>query len=323
MAIRFGLFLCALLLAPIDAADAQSWPARPIKIIVPTGPGAATDVMARLMADSITRGLGQPVVVENQGGASGLVAHQSAARAAPDGYTFLFTNTSGLATNPVTFKSIPYDPAKDFAPVAMVVDFGPQMVSVNVELPVTTVAGLIDHAQANPGKLSYAVDITAGAAPFAARLLNKRANLGMVEVPYRSAAQMVQDVASGTVPVLISSMAASNAMVQAGKIRRLALSSSNRFPPLPDLPTIVETVPGVTMDGWFVLVAPAGVPAEIVGRMNKEIGEFLKGDEIRARLAGFGLATSGAGTPRSTGEFISREQEKWRALAQELDIQPQ
>jgi tripartite-type tricarboxylate transporter receptor subunit TctC len=145
----------------------------------------------------------------------------------------------------------------------------------------------------------------------------------MVEVPYRSAAQMANDVASGVIPVLISSMAASNAMVQAGKIRRIALSSSNRFPPLPDLPTISETVPGVTMDGWFVLVAPTGVPADIVARMNKEVGEFLKGNEIRARLAGFGLATSGAGTPQSTGAFIAAEQEKWRALAQELGIQPQ
>jgi tripartite-type tricarboxylate transporter receptor subunit TctC len=279
--------------------------------------------MARLMADAITRGLGQPVVVENNASASGLGAHQTAARAAPDGYTFLFTNTSGLATNLVTFKSIPYDPVKDFTPVAMVVDFGPQMLSVNVDLSVKTVAELIDYAKANPGKLSYAVDVTAGAAPFAARLLNKRANLGMVEVPYRSAAQMVQDVASGTIPVLISSMAASNAMVQAGKIRRLALSSTNRFPPLPDLPTIGETVPGVTMDGWFVVVAPAGVPADIVARVNKEVGEFLKGEDIRNRLAGFGLATSGAGTPQSTGVFIAREQEKWRALAQELDIQPQ
>ena len=118
-------------------------------------------------------------------------------------------------------------------------------------------------------------------------------------------------------------MAAANSMVQAGKIRRVALSSSNRFAPLPDLPTLNETVPGVTMDGWFVLVAPAGVAAGIVARMNKEVGEFLKGDEIRTRLAGFGLATSGAGTPQSTAEFIAREQEKWRALAQELDIQPQ
>ncbi|MCX7311938.1 MAG: tripartite tricarboxylate transporter substrate-binding protein [Alphaproteobacteria bacterium] len=321
--IRFWFLLCALLLGPIGAVYAQSWPARPIKIIVPTGPGAATDVMARLMADSVTRGLGQPVVVENQGGASGLVAHQSAARAAPDGYTFIFTNTSGLATNLVTFKSIPYDPVRDFTPVAMVVDFGPQMLSVNVDLPVKSVSELIDYAKANPGKLSYAVDVTAGAAPFAARLFNKRANLGMVEVPYRSAAQMAGDVATGTVPVLISSMAASNAMVQAGKLRRIALTSTNRFPPLPDLPTIVETVPGVTMDGWFVLVAPAGVPSDIVGRMNQGVGDFLKGPDIQSRLAGFGLATSGAGTPQSTAAFITREQERWRALARELDIQPQ
>jgi len=319
--------LCAAMLAAAGGAQAQgqtqSWPNRPIKIIVPTGPGAATDVMARLMAESVTRGLGQPVVVENLPGASGLVAHQTAARASADGYTFLFTNTSGLATNPVTFKSIPYDPARDFAPVAMVVDFGPQILSVNVELPVKTVPELIAYAKAHPGKLSYAVDVTAGAAPICARLFNKRGELGMVEVPYRSAAQMVQDVASGTIPVLISSMAASNAMVQAGKIRRLAISSTKRFPPLPDLPTINETVPGVTMDGWFVLVAPIGVPAEAVQRMNREVGEFLKGDQIAQRLAGFGLATSGAGSPQSTGEFISREQEKWRALALELKIEPQ
>jgi tripartite-type tricarboxylate transporter receptor subunit TctC len=262
-------------------------------------------------------------VVENLPGASGLVAHQTAARAAADGYTFLFTNTSGLATNPVTFKSIPYDPARDFAPVAMVVDFGPQMLSVNIDLPVKTVPELIAYAKAHPGKLSYAVDVTAGAAPIAARLFNKRGELGMVEVPYRSAAQMVQDVASGTIPVLISSMAAANAMVQTGKIRRLALSSTKRFPPLPDLPTINETVPGVTMDGWFVLMAPAGVPADVVQRMNREVGEFLKGEQIAQRLAGFGLATSGAGSPQSTGEFISREQEKWRALALELKIEPQ
>ena len=306
------------------AAYAQSWPSsRPIKLIVPTGPGAATDVMARLMADNVTRGLGQAVVVENLPGASGLIAHQAAARSAPDGYTFLFSNTSGLATNPVTFKSIPYDPARDFAPVAMVVDFGPQMLSVNTALPVKSVPDLITYAKANPTKLSYAVDVTAGAAPIAARLFNKRAALGMIEVPYRSAAQMTQDVASGTVPVLISSMAAANAMVQAGKIRRLALSSSQRFPALPDLPTLSETVPGVTMDGWFVLVAPTGTPADIVQRMNREVAEFLKGDAIRERLAGFGLASSGAGTPQSTGEFIAREQAKWRALALELNIEPQ
>jgi tripartite-type tricarboxylate transporter receptor subunit TctC len=316
------LLLCAVALGATGAL-AQTWPSRPVKLIVPTGPGAATDVMARLMADSVSRGLGQQIVVENVPGASGILAHQTAARAAPDGYTFMFTNTSGLATNPVTFKTLPYDPARDFAPVAMVVDFGPQMLSVNVDLPVKTVSDLIAHAKAHPGQLSYAVDVTAGAAPIAARLLNKRADLGMVEVPYRSAAQMTTDVASGRIPVLISSMAAANAMVQAGKIRRIALSSTKRFPPLPDLPTLNETVPGVTMDGWFVVVAPVGTPAEPIKRLNQEIAEFLKGADIAERLAKFGLATSGAGTPESTAEFIRREQDKWRGLASELNIEPQ
>ena len=320
---RTALLLFTATVGSLAQATAQPYPARPVTLVVPYAAGGSADTLPRIVAERMRETLGKPIVIENVTGAAGSIGVGRVARAAPDGYTFLFTNTSGLATNLVTFKSIPYDPMKDFTPVAMVVDFGPQMLSVNVDVPVTTVAGLIDYAKANPGKLSYAVDVTAGAAPFAARLLNKRANLGMVEVPYRSAAQMANDVANGIIPVLISSMAASNAMVQAGKIRRIALSSSNRFPPLPDLPTISETVPGVTMDGWFVLVAPAGVPADIVARMNKEVGEFLKGDEIRTRLAGFGLATSGAGTPQSTGAFIAAEQERWRALAQELEIQPQ
>jgi len=175
---------------------------------------------------------------------------------------------------------------------------------------VKTTAELIAYAKANLGKLSYAVDVTAGAAPVAARLFNKRAGLGMVEVPYRSAAQMAQDVASGMIPMLISSMAATNAVVQAGKVRRLALSSTKRFTALPDLPTLNETVPGVIMDGWFVVMAPAGMPREAVLRMNREVGEFLKGADINERLARFGLATSGAGTPETTTDCIRAEQAK-------------
>src|SRR5215207_6828905 len=153
------LAVCCLSLALASAAAAQSWPNRPIRLIVPTGPGAATDIMARLLADGITRKVGQPVIVENMPGASGIVAHQAAARAEPDGHTLLFTNTSGMATNLISFKQLPYDPARDFTPVAF--------------------------------------DTTAGAAPFAAKLLNRRADLDLIEVPYRSSAQMVQDVASG------------------------------------------------------------------------------------------------------------------------------
>jgi len=182
---------------------------------------------------------------------------------------------------------------------------------------------LIAYATAHPGKLTYGVDVTAGASPVAARLLNKRANLGMIEVPYRSAAQMTQDAASGTVPVLIASLAVTRAMVEAGKLRYLAISSSKRFPILPDIPTMNETVPGVQMDGWFVLMAPAGTPPDIVQRMNREMGIVLDRKDIQDRIIAFGLATTGAGTPESTAEFIAREQEKWRTLAQELNIEKQ
>jgi tripartite-type tricarboxylate transporter receptor subunit TctC len=323
-----AILLCALALAgicgaPFGRANAQPWPARPIKLIVPTGAGAATDIMARLLGEGISRGLGQPVVVENMAGASGIVAHQAAARAAPDGHTLLFTNTSGVAINPVTFKQLPYDPARDFTPVAMVVSFAPQMVSVNSDLPVRTLPELISYARANRGKLSVGADATAGAAIFTARLLNKRADLGLAEVPYRAAAQMGQDTASGVNPVMVSSIAVANPFVQAGKVRRIAVSSSRRFPGLDDVPTMAETVPGVVVNGWFGVLAPAGTPADIVNRVNQEVGEFLKGREIRERLLTFGLATDGAGTPESTKEYIRAEQERWRQLAAELAIQPQ
>ena len=315
--------LCCGLLALAVQAQSQSWPSRPIKLVVPTGPGAATDVMARLLGDGVSRGLGQTVVVENQPGASGILAHQAVARAAPDGYTFLFTNTSGMIFNTISFKQLPYDPLRDFTPVASVCSQGPQMVSVNVNVPARSVPELISYAKANQGKLSIAFDVTAGAAGVATRLFNKRADLGLIEVPYRSAAQMAQDAASGVNPVLMSSIAAANAVVQAGKVRPLAVTSATRFQGLPDLPALNETLPGVVVDGWFGVVAPSGTPPDIVARVNREIGEFLKSPDIQQRLISFGLATNGAGTPQSTAGLIREMQTHWRALARELDIQPQ
>jgi tripartite-type tricarboxylate transporter receptor subunit TctC len=304
-------------------ASAQTWPSRPIKLIVPTGPGAATDVMARLLADGVSRSLGQSLVVENIPGASGIVAHQAVARAAPDGYTILLTNTSGMAINLISFKQLPYDPTRDFTAVAIVCSQGPQMLSVNAELPVQTLPELIAYAKASRGKLSMAFDTTAGAAAFAAKLFNRRADLGLVEVPYRSAAQMTLDVASGLNQVMMSSVAAAQSVVDAGKVRRIAITSTTRFRGLPDLPAVSETLPGVVMDGFFAVVAPAGTPPDIVARLNREIGEYLKGSEIQQRLISFGLATEGAGTPDSTAQFIREEQRRWRAVAKELNIQPQ
>jgi tripartite-type tricarboxylate transporter receptor subunit TctC len=321
--VLFRALLCCAFVVLAASGSAQTWPSRPIKLIVPTGPGAATDLMARLVADGVSRTLGQSIVVENMPGASGILAHQAAARAQGDGYTLLFTNTSGMAINLISFKQLPYDPTRDFTAVALVCSLGPQMLSVNAGLPVSTVGELIAYAKSNPGKLSIAFDNTAGAAAFAAKLFNRRADLGLIEVPYRSAAQMTQDVASGVNQVMMSSIAAANAVVQAGKVRRLAVTSGKRFPGLPDLPSLRETVPGIVMDGFFAIVAPAGTPAEAVARLNREIGQYLKGSDIQQRLLSLGLATEGAGTPETAAQTIRREQEAWRALGKELGVEPQ
>ena len=312
-----------LLIAGAGAGVAQTWPERPVKLIVPTGPGAATDVMARLLAEDVGRRIGQAVVVENRAGASGIPAHQAAASAEPDGYTFLFTNTSGLAGNLVSFKKLPYDPTSDFAAVAMVTNLGPQMVSVNASVPARNLAELMAYARANPDKLSYAADATAGGAVFVGRLLNKRAGLGMAEVAYRSAAQMVQDVATGVVPVLVSSIAVAAPFRQTGHLRAIAVMSSTRFPSMPDVQAVNETLPGVQVDGWFVVVAPKATPDAIVLKMNGAIGEFLALPDIQRRLLDIGLATGGADTPEGTAGLIRQQQQVWRELARELDIQPQ
>lgn len=311
-----ALLICA-------GAQAEDWPARPVRLLVPTGPGSATDVMARVMANEVSKNINGSVYVENIPGASGILAHQTAARAQPDGYTFLFTNTSGMALNPVSFKQLPYNPASDFTAVALVTDLGPQMVSVHKDLPVKTLAELIAYAKANPGKLDYAVDVTAGAAPVSAHLLNDRSGAGMTEVPYKSAPQMAQEVAAGRVPVLVSSIAVARPMLEAGNLRPIAVFSARRFATMPDMPTVAETLPGAVLDGFFAVVAPAKTPKDIVAKFNAAVGAFLQTPEAPKRLAEIGLGTSGAGTPESTAEFIAKEQAHWRELAIELKIEQQ
>ena len=303
--------------------QAQAWPAKPIKLIVPNAAGTATDTMARLLAADVGRALGQGMYVENITGPQGITGHVAAARAEPDGYTFLFTNTSGLAGNPVSFLKLPYDPAKDFTPVAMVCDLGPQLVSVNRDTSYKNIADVIADAKANPGKYAYAVDASVGSAIIAGRLLTRRAGIEIAEASYRGPQQMGLDVASGRVPILISSIVVANPYLQSGQLRPIAITSGSRFPGLPDVPSVGETVPGYAVDGWFAVVAPRGVPEPIIQRVNQAIGEFLKGGDIQKRLIAIGLATSGAGTPASTGEFIAVQQERWRVMAKELDIERQ
>jgi len=194
---------------------------------------------------------------------------------------------------------------------------------VNADLPVKTIDDLIAYAKANPGKLSIAFDNTAGAAAFAAKLFNKRAGLALVEVPYRSAGQLMQDVAGGINQVMMSSITAALAVVQAGKVRPIAIASERRFPTMPDLPPIKDSVPGVAMNGFFAIVAPAGTPADVIAKLNHAIDEYLKGPDIQAKLLTLGLATGGGGTPESTAQAIRAEQDLWLALGKELNVEPQ
>jgi tripartite-type tricarboxylate transporter receptor subunit TctC len=315
--------LCAVILSLATQAHAQSWPTRPIKLIVPTGAGHAVDLMARILATGVSQTLGQTVYVENIPGASGILGAQKTARADPDGYTLLFAPASLLSSNMYLFKSLSYDPTKDFAAIAMVCDSGPMVVSVNPDLPVTTIPELIAYGKANPGSLSYAVDSSGGFAIAAARLLNKRGGIGMVEVPYRSSPQMVQDTMAGSIQVMVTSIPPVAGAERAGKLRWIGVSSAQRFPGQEKLPTIAETFPGFQIDGWFAVVAPAGTPAPIVQRLNHEIDSVFKSPDVRQNALSFGMGVSDAGTPESTWSFIHSEQVRWRALVQELGMEPQ
>jgi tripartite-type tricarboxylate transporter receptor subunit TctC len=292
-------------------------------MIVSTGPGLATDIMARLLSERVSRRLGQQMFVENVPGAAGMLGAGAAARSAPDGYTFYFGPASALSSNMFLYKSVPYDPERDFVPVAMVCDSGPFVVLVQPDLPIKSLPELIAYARAHPGKLSYAIDTSSGYQVVIGRLLTKRGGIEWVQVPYKSTPQMLRDTASGVVQVMISSVTAAQPFVTAGKLRSIAISSDKRFPGLEHLPTIAETLPGFRIDGWFAIVAPAGTPAPIIKRLNQEIDAFLKEPDIAPRLRSFGLSTSGAGTPESTGEFIRSEKNRWSNLVKELGIEAQ
>jgi tripartite-type tricarboxylate transporter receptor subunit TctC len=320
--VRFAMSI-GVAMALANTAMAQDWPTRPIKLIVPSGPGLSADVLARLMSDRISRQLGQQMFVENIAGAAGMIGGQAAARSAPDGYTFYLGLAAALSSNLFLFKSVPYDPVRDFTPVAMVSESGPFVISVKADLPYKTLADLIADAKANPGKLSYGIDASSGYQAVIGKLLTKRAGIEMVAVPYRSTAQVLQDTAAGNTQLMISAVAPVEGFVRAGKLRRIAITSGQRFLGLEDLPTVAETLPGFRVDGWLAVVAPAGTPEPIVMRLNREIEAFIKDPETQTRLRAMGFMTKSAGTPESIKAFIGSEIEAWRALVKELDIEPQ
>jgi len=302
-------------------ALAQSYPTGPMKIVLSNSAGGAPDIVARFVADRLSKVLGQQVLVENKPGGESVLGAVTAARAPADGYTLYFAFNDALVSNRFRLKSLPYDPDNDFTPIANIVDSAPFAVAVHRDVPAKTFGELMEYARANPGTLSYGA--TTGLSDTLGQWINKSANVDIQRVPYRVNGQAVQDALSGRVQVLLISLPSIEQFVRSGQLRMLAVSGAKRFFKLPDVPTIAETYPGLVIEGWFELMGPAGIPAEIVQRLNSEMDKIVKDPEFIERLAQFGFSTSDAMAPDLLRSRVQRETELWRKIAQDIELRPQ
>jgi tripartite-type tricarboxylate transporter receptor subunit TctC len=318
------LLLAGAALCLAGPAIAQSWPQRPVTIVVPQPAGNSPDVMCRLITEKLSRTLGQQFVVENRPGAANLVGTQSVARAAPDGYTFLFATSAALVTNPYTFKKLPYDPVKDFVPVAMAAKSN-HVLLVNPEVKAKTLPELIKLEKSAPGSLSLAVDGARNLSGLIAQAINKSAGTGFVLIPYNTTTNAVQDAISGRIQVTIQSASIAEAFITAGTLRPVAVAGAKRIESLPDVPAIAETLQSVDLQGWFMFMAPAGTPADIVERLSAEIARALESSEVRERAPtiGFDVRIGDAVTPAGAKRFLDDQLASSGKIIQALGIEPE
>src|SRR5262245_21607309 len=304
-----GIVVVAASFAAVPQPRAADYPDRPVRLIVPYPPGGGTDVLARRLGEEMGRGLGQRIVVENVGGAGGIIGMQQVARAEPNGYTIVLALTAQFAVNPSLFSKLPYDPANDYAPVALLA-VAPYVLVVHPGLPVRTVDDLSGLARKSPNALSYASAGNGSGAHLSAELLKSMAGIEMTHVPYKGAGAAYTDVLAGRVPVMFSTYAPIAGHLEAGKLRPLAVTTEKRAAGLPDVPAIAETLPGYRSDVWYVMAAPAGTPAAIVARLNQEALAALRTPAIGKQLADDLIQPIGS-RPDAVGSFIVSEIAKW------------
>jgi tripartite-type tricarboxylate transporter receptor subunit TctC len=300
-----AFLLCCALGVP---AEAQQYPLRPVRLIVGFPPGGAADILGRHAAQALTEALGQQVVVDNRGGAGGLIATETAARAGPDGYTLLFTSIPHVI-NPHLYRKVTYDAVKDFVPVVQFVAV-PLMMACHPALPAKSVKELIAYAKAAPGQLNYGSGGSGSSSHLAMELFKTLAGVEIVHIPYKGVGPMITDMLAGQVRLTISSAVPLSPQVKAGKLRGLAVTSPKRSPSFPELPAIAETVPGYEVVNWFGILAPAGTPRAIVTRVNKELNAALVSTALRERLSVQGADGVG-GTPEEFGRVIRSDLAKW------------
>jgi tripartite-type tricarboxylate transporter receptor subunit TctC len=312
------LFVLALALYA-SAASAQTYPSRPLRLIVPFAPGGAVDIIGRLMADAMSRSLGQPVVVENRPGAGAAIGAEAVARSAPDGYTLLIGTSSTHGVNSAVNPKLSYDPVKDFSPVVLLAT-APWMVVVNPSLPVHNPKELIEYAKAHPGQLNFASYGRGSSNHLATELLKARAGIDVVHVPYKGSAPALLDLVAGQVNFMLDTYSTSAPLVEAGKIRLIGVTSSKRVPYAPDVPTVAESgVPGYVTGAFFAIWLPANTPAPIVERLNREFNSALKQDVIKERLLKLGLQPAG-GTAQELGRVVVDEVRTWADLVKQQNL---
>jgi tripartite-type tricarboxylate transporter receptor subunit TctC len=311
---RWALGMLLALTAAL--ASAQSYPTKPIRIVVPFPPGGATDILARDVAQKLTEAWGQQVIVDNRPGAGGNIGSELVARSAPDGYTLEMGTVGTHAINASLYAKMPYDHLKDFVPVILVAGV-PNVLVVNSALPVNSVAELIAYAKANPGKLNFASSGSGTSIHLSAELFKVMAGVQMTHIPYKGSAPALQDLLGGQVQLMFDNLPPSLPQIKAGKLRALAVTTATRAPALPDVPTVAEAgLPGFESSSWFGLLAPAGTPPAIVVKLNAEVAKWLATPDAKERLAKQGANAVG-GSPEDFEKHIAAETVKWAKVVKD------
>ena len=303
--------LCAVLPPPAHAAEpAPAYPSKPVRLVVPFTPGGSTDILARAVGQKLSESWGQPVVVDNRPGAGGIIGMETVAKAAPDGYTLVMGHIGTLAANPALYKTLPYDPVKDFAPVTLIARV-PNVLVVGPAVPSRSVAELIALAKAKPGKLDYGSGGNGSAAHLATEYFKLKAGVDLQHIPYKGTAPALQDLLGGQIALMITGLPPVLPHVKAGKLRILGVASAQRLRQFPEIPTIAESgVPGFEATQWYGILAPAATPKEIVAKLNREFVKALRDPAVGEKLAGEGADPVGD-TPGEFAAFIASEIDLW------------
>jgi tripartite-type tricarboxylate transporter receptor subunit TctC len=303
------------------AASQTDWPSRPVRIVVPSPPGGGTDIVARVLVADFSRAFRQQFFVENRPGAGNMIGIEHVARSAPDGYTLLMVPAT-LALNSVLYKKVPYDPIRDFAPITLAAT-APLVLVVHPSVPAQSLGEFVAYAKKNPGKMSYGTAGIGTAPHLCMELLKSMAGIDLVHVPYKGTAPAIADVIGGQIAAMFSTALTARPHIDSGRVRALAVSGTQRVGALPAVAPVAEAgVPGYAALQWYGLLAPAGTPAPIIGRLNAEAARSLKTAEMKDRLAADGAEPQGS-TPEEFGALIRSELDKWMRVTRAAGIEPQ